>query len=197
MLVGARRVHTERMPSRLPIVLTSFDLPPAELAAAALDGELYRVGNGFAPIDEIEQPNHRAGSLRAGLHHRLIAEQRSAAWVWGALIAPPAQHEFCTRMGARVGHASVLSRAVREVVIEPNEVTIVNCLPVTTPLRTVLDLLRFRSEFAGAEVEMIKSLMRLGNFGPGECHDELGRRRNLPNKKSATRRLVLFEHGVP
>jgi len=177
------------MPHRLPPVLSSNDLPLAELLAARLDGEVYAVDDCFSPVDEVEQPEHRARALRAGLSDRLIAEQRSAAWVWGALQHPPLPHQLCAAMGARVrppGAGWVMSR---EVVVEPWEVVTLGGMQVTTPLRTAVDLARFSSNYGELEASMVRRLMIIGEFTVAHCLDDMDRRRNLPNKKQAILRL--------
>jgi len=177
------------MPPRLPPVLSFHDLPVAELAAARLDGELFRIDDCFAPVDEIEQPQHRAGALRAVLPERLIAEQRSAAWIWGALDAPPTHHELCVTAGARTRSPGIGWMRVREVVIEPAEIATVAGLQLTTPLRTAVDLARFSADFGEAEELMVAWLMLHCSFGVIDCVDDMQRRRNLPNKRQAIARL--------
>jgi hypothetical protein len=177
------------MSHRLPSVLSAHDLPVAELAAARLDGELFRIDDCFAPVDEIEQPSHRARALRAALPDRLIAEQRSAAWIWGALDAPPVHHELCVAAGVRTRTPGITWMRVREVVIEPAEIVTVGDLQVTTPLRTVVDLARFSMTFGEAEELISTWLMRHHGFGVADCVDDMDRRRNLPNKRQAISRL--------
>jgi hypothetical protein len=189
-LPGSVTRHHGQMTLRLPPVLTSLDLPLAELCAARLDGELYSVGAAFAPVDEIEQPQHRAAALRTGIHKRLIAEQRTAAWIWGALTAAPMHHQYCATVGARVSRTNVPWLTVREVVIDPREVLIVNGLGVTSPLRTAVDMARFLPNFAQNELDAVTRLMRLGGFGIAECLALMNIRKNLPNKRQAARRLA-------
>lgn len=177
------------MPQRLPSVLSANDLPFAELLAARLDGELFRIDDCFAPVDEIEQPAHRARALRAGLPERLIAEQRSAAWIWGALDAPPRIHELCAAIGARTRSPSVSWIRLREVVIEPNEITTIDGMQLTTPLRTVVDLARFSVRFDEGEELLVAWLMRHYGFTVADCVADMNRRRNLPNKRQAIARL--------
>ncbi len=177
------------MPQRLPPVLSPGDLPIAELSAARLDGELFGVDACFAPVDEIEQPAHRAAALRAMAPDRLIVEQHSAAWVWGALDRPPAIHEFCVAAGARVRVLGVRWMRVREVIIDANEVTMIAGVQLTTPLRTVVDLARFSAEFGPSESSAVTRLLRTGGFSLADCLDEMNRRRNLPNKRQAAERL--------
>jgi hypothetical protein len=180
------------MPQRLPSVLTGSDLPEAELRAALLDGEVYRVGSSFTPIDEVESARHRARALLGGLSERVIAEQRSAAWIWGALDAAPDPHQVCVTVGARVGHARPPWLEIREVVIDPAELAAVDGLLLTTPLRTAVDLARFSAGFGEGEERMLVRLLELGRITVGDCLDELDRRRNLPNKRQAVRRLRLL-----
>jgi len=180
------------MPLRLPPVLSPVDLPEAELSAARLDGELFRVGDCFSPIDEIENPVHRARALSAGLSDRLIAEQTSAAWIWGAQSTPPQQHQLCVAIDARVGRFGGGRLAVREVVIEPSEVVSLDGMLVTVPLRTAVDLARFGTTF---DASVVNSLMRIGGFTVADCLADLDRRRNLPNKRRAQQRLVAARGG--
>jgi hypothetical protein len=151
---------------------------------------VFRIDDCFAPVDEIEQPWHRARALRAGLPDRLIAEQRSAAWIWGALTAPPTHHQLCAAMGARVRPQGVSWMTVREVVIEEPDILTVDGLQVTTMLRTAIDIARFSERFDQAERDIVRWLMRHGGFGLDECVADMNRRRNLPSKRRAAVRLA-------
>lgn len=173
---------------RLPSVLTTHDLPLPELRAALLDGELFALDAAFTPIDEIESPRHRAHAAHAGLPHRLIAEQHTAAWIWGA-VPPPSRHEFCVAIAARARVSGDGAHAVREVVIEPAEIVLLDGLQLTTPLRTVVDLARFSIEFGQREEDAAHTLMLHHHFDLADCLGEIERRRNLPRKRQAIERL--------
>lgn len=177
------------MSQRLPSVLSTADLPLAELLAARLDGELFALDRGFAPVDLPDTALRRAESLAVGLNPRLIAEQHTAAWVWGALTTPPTPHEFCTALDARIAHRAARWMNVREVVIDHTDVAVVGPLTLTTRLRTCVDLARFSAAFGDREVRAIRSLMRNGGFSTRECLSLLNRRRNLPGKVLAAERL--------
>lgn len=177
------------MPHRLPSILSAHDLPVAELTAARLDGELFRVDDAFAPVDEIEQPAHRAAAVRASVPDRLIAEQRSAAWIWGALDLPPTHHELCIATGVRSHSPGVAWMRIREVVVDPSEVIVIAGLQVTTPLRTIVDLARFSPMFGEAEKRMVAWLMQHHGLGLADCEADIDRRRNLPGKRRALARL--------
>lgn len=178
------------MPQRLPSVLSRFDLPQAELHAARLDGELYAVDDCFSPIDEIDRSALRARSLSALFSPRLIAEQRTAAWVFGVLARPPTPHQFCADIAARVRPADIARITVREVVIDESDLLECGGLRVTTPLRTVVDLARFSPSFGERELRIASGIMRLDGLGVAECAAMLDRRRNLPGKRIALDRIV-------
>ncbi len=174
--------------SRLPSVLFHSDLPQAELHAAKLDGELYRVDQCFSPIDEIESRLLRARALLLTIPPRLIVEQRSAAWVYGA-AGLPTRHQFCADITARVRPATLVALSVREVVIDDEDLERIAGLAVTTPVRTVVDLARNSLTFDDEELAVIGSLMRIDRFGLDECRAVLDRRRNLPHKTLAVERI--------
>ena len=177
------------MTPRLAPVLSRRDLPEAELYAARLDGEVFAIDECFCPVDEIEQRTHRARALAAILPARLIAEQRTAAWVLGVLDRPPARHQLCADAGARARPPSTARMTVREVVIDDSELLSYAGMRVTTPLRTALDLARFSTDFGPDEHSLIERLAALGSFGLAECRTALEKRRNLPGKRLALHRF--------
>ncbi|GAB3131344.1 type IV toxin-antitoxin system AbiEi family antitoxin [Marisediminicola antarctica] len=173
----------------LPLVLSRFDLPEAELHAARLDGELFAIDECFGPIDLAPHASLRAASLAAILPARLIAEQRTAAWVLGALLDPPAQHQVCADAAARYRFAGAARFTVREVVLDSDDTAVLGGLRVTTPLRTAIDLTRFCAEFGAAEEEIVAGLARIGRFDLPAAIAGLERRRHLPGKVRAAQRL--------
>ncbi len=176
--------------SRLPSILTPTELPEPELRAAALDGEVFAFLSAYCPIDEIESAAHRALVLAPALPARIIAEQRTAAWVYGVCDAPPRPLEVCTDITSRTKTAPRPGLTVREVVIEDHELARIGDLRLTTPLRTAVDLARFQREFGTAEAAIIRGLARLGGFGLDACLHAIDSRRNLPNKRRAHERLA-------
>ena len=176
---------------RLPPVLSPDDLPAAELYAARLDGDVFGLGDCFAPVDEVEQPSHRAAATHAGLSDRLIAEQLSAAWVWGALDVAPRHRQFCVATGARVSHSPARWMTLREVVIDSDEIVDLLGNAVTSPLRTVVDLVRFSEAFGSVESRAVQRLVLGSHVSLAEASESIERRRNLPNKRRALARLRL------
>lgn len=171
---------------RLAPVLSVHDLPLPELRAMMLDGELVAVDDAFAPIDQPSGPAQRAASVAMYCQQRFIAEQRTAAWIWGATVDPPSRHELCVSIGARARTNHPGRLHVREVVITAEETVILGAARVTTPMRTVLDLARFQDPF---DADLVRSLIQVSHLTVGACIAELRDRRNLPQKKLALARL--------
>ena len=183
--------------TRLSAVLTALDLPLAELSAARLDGELFAIDEAYSPIDVPDGPTERARSIAPYCQGRLMAEQNSAAWIWGARANPPTFHELCASLGARGRPAFPLRTLVREVVIDEIEFVVLGDVPVTTPLRTIVDLVRFTESFDAEAAATVSKLIRLGRLTIAECLIELDRRHNLPNKKRAKVRLAGLGESSP
>jgi len=178
--------------SRLNPVLTASDLPLAELCAALLDGELLRLGNCFTSIDQPHDRRARAATLALELPDRviadrLIAERLSAAWIWGALPAPPSPHQLCASLGARARASNARLASVREVAISPDEIVLIADQRVTSPVRTLVDLARYRAEI---DSEVLRTLARIGAVSLDDCRRALDRRRNLPNKRRGWSRIL-------
>lgn len=181
------------MTQRLSFVLSSRDFPEAELAAMILDGEVYRVDECVSPIDIPPSAEQRMAALAAELPAPLTLERRSAAWVWGALFAPPQRHEACTSLSDR-RHPPYSPRvSVREVAIRPQEITRFSSVPafaLTLPLRTAMDLARYSEPFGEPERTAIANLLAMAAITPLECRDLIARMAKLPNKRLAMRRLL-------
>jgi hypothetical protein len=177
--------------TRLPAILDTGAFPSSELRALVLDGEAYRVDECVAAVDEIPTPILRAQALATILPDRLIAEQHTAAWIWGAQFEPPLQHEVCADIGARSRPSPSSRLLVREVVILHEDVAVLAGLRVTTPMRTAIDLARFVTDWTEDEAHILGELTRLGGFSALDCARTMNRRRNLPAKKLALERLAL------
>ncbi len=173
--------------TRLPPILTPHDLPMAELHALRLDGQLIALDEGFTAVDQPAGVAQRAGSLALYTDDRLIVEQHSAAWVWGALPQPPARHELCASIGARSRSVHPHRLLVREVVISPQDWVQLGAVRVTTPLRTASDLARFSETY---DHSLIEQLLWLHGLDVADVVADLNRRRNLPRKKIALGRLT-------
>jgi hypothetical protein len=182
----------------LPPILHASDLPEAELHAARLDGELYGIGEGFAPVDGIESAAHRAMSLAAATSSRLVAERYTAGWIFGARDRLPAVLEFCTDCRARYRGLTGTRIAVREVVLHEGDTLVLGGVTVTSPVRTILDVARTPARFGPDDIDMIRRLAAVARVGLSELRTELRGRRRLPHKMLADRRLdMIFTSASP
>ena len=173
----------------LPAVLSPAEFPEAELAALRLDGELYPLGDGFCALGEPEGPALRARSVLNGRSGRLIAELGTAAWIWGASPTMPLVHELCADHALRSRPASRRAVAVREVRFDPSDIGTLDGVRVTIPLRTAVDLARFRSEFTAEDEDVVRGLALLGDFEVADCIELMDRRPNLLEKRRARIRI--------
>ena len=178
------------MGSRMGGVVSERDFPAAELRALVLDGEVWPVDDCVVALDEANGPFIRAAVLALELPPRLIVEQHSTAWVWGAAPLPPTRHEVCADISARARPPLDSGLNVREVVILHDDIATLAGIAVTTPMRTAIDLARFSTQWGQDEIGIVKGLLVMGGFGILDCARVMNRRRNLPNKKMALERLA-------
>jgi hypothetical protein len=178
------------MAQRLQSVLSELDFPIPELCALVLDGEAWWVDGCITSVDETNGPSIRAAALARLIPPGLVAEQHSAAWIWGASTSPPVRHEVCASSTARKrpGFGSGLN--VREVVILHTDIAVLAGVAVTTPMRTAIDLARFVEDWTDEESRVVAQLLALGECTVLDCARAINRRRNLPNKKLALERLA-------
>lgn len=175
--------------ARLPAVLGTRDLPLPELCAARLDGELFALGDGWCPVDEPDLPSLRAAAVAPQRPGPLIVERRSAAWVHGALAAPPAVSEYCIRYADRSTARIDLGCVVREVVIDDAEVTVIGGVRCTTPLRTAFDLLRDVHSSDDDAAVIVGALIDAGHGLGARLRDRIESAHRLPHKARALARL--------
>lgn len=116
-------------------------LSHAELTAARLDGDLVEVGEAFMPTDAVETRELRAASVAPLIPATVALTRASAAWVHGALAAPPARHTV-----QRIARTRIQMWGPRlsysDLALPPEDVTYVDSLAVATAARTVADLAR-------------------------------------------------------
>jgi len=170
----------------LDLVLSTGDLPWAELQAARLDGEVYDLGDAFCPIGELEAPRHRARAAIGRRSRRLIAELGTAAWVWGA--APEPEHlQFAVTPDARARLSPDQHVTVREIVFAATDLVELDGVAATTPARTAIDLARFEEPF---QPETVARLAAIAEFALADCLAMLESRSGIPSKRRAIRNLT-------
>ena len=183
--------HRGGMPALLPRVLfPTAEFSLAELSAARLDGELVAVDDGFTPVDEPSTLALRLQSLAPLLGPRLIVERQSALWVHGFRPFPPTTHQVCVRAGARWRVHGSARLTIREVVMADSDVISVYGAPVTSMLRTAVDIARSSPTLSVVEHAQLAALLQSAGASLAECRELLDRSRHLPHKARALARLA-------
>jgi hypothetical protein len=173
---------------QLPSVLTALDLPVTELCAARLDGDLVAVGDAWTGVDTVDDSDVRARSVRGALDG-LIADRLTAAWIHGALLFCPRPVQGNLAAGGSHGPDRRTGVDIREAVLAPDELCERGGMPVTTPLRTVVDLLRERV-YSPATAETVADLMSTHRLDPALVEQVLLERRFLRERLISTARLA-------
>jgi hypothetical protein len=181
------------MSPRLAPVLSVLDLPLAELCSARLDGEVYEVDACYSPVDELASPWLRAAALAAQVPSRLIAERLTAAWVHGAVRTPPRVHEYCVDSVARCHPPALRHVRIREVVLHERDAVVLAGLRVTTPLRTLCDIVRTVSDFRPHHERACRGLLELPEVSLRGAREHLAAAGTLPDKRRALARLDALE----
>lgn len=175
---------------RLPSILASASLPVAELSALRLDGELFALADGFTPLDTLVSPVQRAAGLELPRSDRVIAALGTAAWVWGAAETPPRRSEVIIPAGERVNRQPLHRLMLRECVVGRSDWVPLAGVRVTSPLRTAVDLCRFREQLSAEDVDAVRRLAESDGFLLADAVLLLERRRNLHHKNRALERLA-------
>jgi len=179
--------QAERVPAPRPRLLTTAELPESELRSAVLDGELYRVGDGWAEIATLDDPAMRASSVSDLFGRHVIAARDTAAWIWMACATAPWQHHGIVPPDAR--HRDPSGRVtISEMVIDDDEIVELSGLRVTGPVRTVLDIAR-ASSWTEADRCRIGELCRTYGVTSAQIDRLVLRRARLPHRHRAETRL--------
>jgi len=114
----------------------------AELTAARLDGDVVELGEAYIPADAVETRALRAGSLAGILGDTLAGTHLTAAWIHGALPAPPARHTVQRAVARRLHRIPMRHLVYRDLAVDPVDLEIIGGVRVTSPVRTLADLAR-------------------------------------------------------
>lgn len=115
--------------------------PPAVRSAEVLRGTAVRCGPGLRLVSWPETPAVRASAIAAELSGR-IGVQLTAAWIWGAARDPGARLEFSVPRGLPLPGTASSGVVLHEYRISEHETVRVGGFLVTSPVRTIYDLLR-------------------------------------------------------
>lgn len=175
----------EGMSRLIPPVLSTADLPLAVLSAARLDGTLWRMYDGYCPVDEPDRPELRADALSPDLQDNDVVVGRSAAWVHGAGSTLVGRLEVRPR--ARPLDAWKRGIRYRELSLDRSDVTRVSPRTpwVTTVARTIVDI-ALDAERSPHDIELVMQL----------CHGDVAAIRAHTNDLAASHRRPGRASGI-
>ncbi|MET0853885.1 MAG: hypothetical protein ABWY30_04595 [Microterricola sp.] len=183
-----------RTPSPSPLIGTAT-LSIAELSAARLDGELYPLAEMFCPVDLPPFPAVRAAGLAAELPEHAFVERLSAAWLHGALAEPPRPPQFALPSGIGARPRRPRAYAMRQVVIAERELAVIGGCRVTTPARTLVDVLLDDELSTERAIAVAAAIAATAGLSPAAARSALRSRYRLPNTALAEERIRRWAGG--
>ena len=129
------------MTRALPLLLTHRHLSVAERSACRLDGIGVLDEDCVRPLDTDDSALARAATVFAVTGDSYIAMRLTAAWIHGGVTRPPPVLELCTDRRRRTQRALARPATLRQLVLRPGDTMTIGTMTVTSPLRTVIDLL--------------------------------------------------------
>ncbi len=171
---------------------------PAELSAARLDGHLVELGDAYIPADAVETAALRAASMRSLLTDRMAATHLSAAWVHGALDAPPVHPTVQRAVAHRIRLPREPGVVYRDGCVAVRDLVLIGGVLVTCRARTIADLARQRVIDPDPPPQVDAALRRL-------CHDpgavreaivRLAQRTSIPGRPGALSLLRELERAA-
>ena len=158
-------------------------------SAARLHGALVPCGPGFRGVGWPETPTVRASALAEFLVDDRIATHLTAAWVWGAARSPGRPLRVSTKARRRVTLPATEQLRVAEARLAPEDSCRLGDFGVTTPLRTMLDLLHDPEDFGPAELVACRVLSQQVPNGWRSVSEHVTEHRR-PYRRSAELRLA-------
>lgn len=130
-------------------------------------------GPGLRAIGWPETPRVRLAALAQWLEGNRVATHLSAAWVWGAARSPGSKIQVATRVGRRGITANNDHLRVYELRYTKADTHTFGHFRVSTPLRTIIDLLYEPTGLDLTERVACRLLMRTLSQGAEEVHTYL------------------------
>jgi hypothetical protein len=161
----------------------------AELSAARLDGELFAVGDAFAPVGEPIDARHRAAALLGDVPPGYTIVGRSAAWLHGAGGRCPVPVEIGGPGPASRWvrpYRSVRTMRIRDghrVLVPVGRLTV----PVLSPVGAVIDLARIVR--CPADEALLAAAVRRCGADRDDLLAALDEWTRLPGKREVARRI--------
>ena len=159
-------------------------LSQQELGAARLDGLLVEVGEGYMPADLPEDAGARAAALSPIISPGYAASGPTAAWVHGVGGTPPARHHTQRAVDRRPRIDQRRDVIAHEGRVPRSDLIVFGAIPVTTPLRTLTDLVLMSGRYRECAVWMPEMAALFPSLVP-QVQTLLAARSRMPGKQAA------------
>ena len=158
---AVRRRHGPPVPEPVPTDGTLFHagefFSAVELQGMTLDGLVRRVyretyRRSDCPEDAASRARAASNALPLPLRGRVALGRQCAAWVYGCAPPPPLLSVVTDHRRRTTAVPPFGSTTMHQVALGPFDVNLVGGIPVTTPLRTALDIAIHGAEPAAVEI---------------------------------------------
>lgn len=124
------------------LLTTNYSFSESELSAACLDGDIYKIGAAYSPVDVLQNPALRTASISSLIPADFAFMGKTAAWIYGwttQLDVPLHAGRFSEK---RVRYYPEQGIYLSDVLIPDQDVKKYMHGAVTTDVRSVFDLVR-------------------------------------------------------
>ena len=163
---------------------------PAELTALKLEGELSQQRQMW---DEIDDWRARCFSVLKEEKHHLVLTGLSAVWAYG-LCAEPMKHTASSASNKRIRMTENKVLLIEERNLRPGDYWLDSTSGVTSPLRTITDLLREQHFSGDLELKNIGDVMNLFDIDHEEMIQHIKGMSSVPYKKKALMRAEMLRN---
>lgn len=165
-------------------------LPDAILSAERLSGTIVPVGAAFWPLIGSDSLSVRVLAAMHPYQPGTIFSGHTAAWIWGAQRTPPSPFEYSVDSTNRIAISSRVPFVKRELTFLEGDVVEREGRLITSPIRTVFDLLQQPDEAFERAWVAIRVLLLAEGCSREEVLHRLARSPRIPNSRLLRRRLA-------
>lgn len=122
-------------------VLNTTILSDSVVQVEAANGSLHLTKAGYCPVLESSSVGGRLEAALCPPQPSVIAIGLSAAWVWGAVRTQPRVMQYAVKNTARERLKSAVPHTLREQRYEAEDIVTLRSRQITSPVRTILELL--------------------------------------------------------
>lgn len=174
-------------------LFSPLNFSTAEISAMRLDGDITEDG---MFLDAPDDWRERLTRVLWGHQMNVVLTGLSAAWALGSTLMPQIH-----TVTALPGHGHSLSPRMNfraeERTLAENDVWFHNGFGVTTPLRTVSDLLRTPTVSPNMQSRVCREVMTVQHLSTAEIRESILAMRFVPYSRQALQRLEQLENLYP